>query len=84
VRSRTGGTHVSSWRTHTWCDTHGSLVVGPQNHPTLWMAGFAKFGPQNLVAVVSEGTNGGMWHHNEGCVKAKHLHVECMAVGSKT
>jgi hypothetical protein len=27
--------------------THGSLVVEPHTHPTLWMAGFIEFGPQN-------------------------------------
>jgi hypothetical protein len=29
--------------------THGGLVVEPQNHPTLWMTGFPKFGPQNSM-----------------------------------
>jgi hypothetical protein len=24
---------------------------GPQNHPSLWMAGFAEFGPQNSAVV---------------------------------
>jgi hypothetical protein len=53
----------------------------PQNHPTLRMTGFAEFGPQNSVAVVSEGTSGGMWQHSEACVKAKQFHMERVAVG---
>jgi hypothetical protein len=48
------------------------------------MAGFTEFGPQNSAAMVSEGISGGTWHHNEGCVKAKQLHVERVAVGLKT
>jgi hypothetical protein len=44
---------------------------------------FAEFGSQNLVVTVPVGIRGGTWHH-EGCVKAKQLRVERMAVGSKT
>jgi hypothetical protein len=44
-RSRTGGIRVWLWRTHTWCDTHDSLVVEPQNYTTLWMVVFDEFGP---------------------------------------
>jgi hypothetical protein len=40
------------------------------------MAGFGEFGPQNSTTVVPKRTGGGMWHHNEGCVKAKQLHGE--------
>jgi hypothetical protein len=57
---------------------------GPQNHPALRMAGFAEFRPQNSAATVPEGTDGGTWHHSEGCVKVKQLCVERVAVGSKT
>jgi hypothetical protein len=46
----------------------------------LRIAGFAEFGPQNSAAAVSEGTGGDTWHHNEGCVKAKQLCVEHVAV----
>jgi hypothetical protein len=48
------------------------------------MAGFAEFGPQNSMATVPEGTGGGTWHHNEGCIKAKQIRVERVAVGPKT
>jgi hypothetical protein len=66
------------------CDTHDGLVVEPQHHPALHMSGFAKFGPQNSVAAVLEGSGGGTWHHSEGFVKAKQLRVEHVAVKSKT
>jgi hypothetical protein len=33
----------------TQCNTHGALVVEPQNHLTLWMTGFSEFVPQNSV-----------------------------------
>jgi hypothetical protein len=56
---------------------------GSQNHPTLWMAGFAEFGPQNSV-VVSEGIGGGTRHDRRGCIKAKELRVKDVTVGSKT
>jgi hypothetical protein len=56
---------------------------GPQNHPALQMVGFAKFGPQNSVAAVPEGTGGGTWHDRGGCVKTKQLRVKDVAVGSK-
>jgi hypothetical protein len=48
------------------------------------MTSFAEFGPQNSVVAVLEGTGGDTWHHNEGCVKAKQLCAEHMAVRSKT
>jgi hypothetical protein len=60
-------------------------VVEPQNHPALWMAGFAEFRSQNSAAVaVWERTSSGMWCHSEGCVKMKQLRVERVAVVSKT
>jgi hypothetical protein len=67
----------------TCCDTHDGLVVEPQNHPTLRIAGFAEFVSQNSAAEVPEGTDGGTWRHSEGCFKAKQLHVERVAVGLK-
>jgi hypothetical protein len=48
------------------------------------MAGFAKFVPQNSVASVLEGTDGGMWRDRGGCVKVKQPHVKDVVVGSKT
>jgi hypothetical protein len=72
-----------TWGMHTWCDTHDGLVVEPQNHPALRIAGFAEFVPQNSVATVLEGTDGGTWRHSEGCFTAKQLHVERVAVGLK-
>jgi hypothetical protein len=48
------------------------------------MTGFAEFGPQNSATTVLEGTVGGTWHHSEEFVKAKQMHVEHMAVESKT
>jgi hypothetical protein len=58
--------------------THGGLVVEPQNHPTLWMAGFTEFGCKFGDAVPT-GIEGGTWSH-EGCVEAKQLRVEHMTV----
>jgi hypothetical protein len=55
-----------------------------QNHPALRMAGFAEFGPQNSVVVVPEGNGGGTRRDRGGCVKAKHLRVKDVVVGSKT
>jgi hypothetical protein len=72
------------WGTCTRCDNHDGLVVELQNHPVLWMASFVEFGPQNSAVSVPEGIGGGTWRHNEGYVKAKQLHVECVVVGSKT
>jgi hypothetical protein len=48
------------------------------------MADFAKFRPQNSMAAVPMGIGGGTWHHNEGCIKAKQLRVEHVAIGLKT
>ena len=57
---------------------------GSQNHPALWMAGFAEFGPQNSAAAVPVEIGGDTWHHSEGCAKAKQFRVERVAVESKT
>jgi hypothetical protein len=43
-----------------------------------------KFGPQNSVTTVPEGTSGDTWRDREGCVKAKQLRGKDMAVRSKT
>jgi hypothetical protein len=56
---RTDRTCVKDVGARTWCDTHCGLVVEPQNHPTLQIAGFAEFGPQNSEATVLEGNSGG-------------------------
>jgi hypothetical protein len=68
----------------TWCDIHDGLVVEPQNHRALRMAGFAEFGPQNSALAIPKGTGGDTWCHSEECVKAKQLCVEHVAAGSKT
>jgi hypothetical protein len=70
--------------THTWCNTHDGLVVEPQNHPALWMVGFAEFGPQNTATAVLEAIDGSTWRHSEGCIKAKQLRVERVPVKSKS
>jgi hypothetical protein len=57
---------------------------GSQNHPALWMAGFAEFGPQNSAETVPEGIGGGTRHDRGGCIKVKQLRVKDVAVGSKT
>ena len=57
---------------------------GPQNHPTLWIAGLVEFEPQNSVVAVAKGTVGGTRHDRGGCVKAKQLRVKDVAVGSRT
>ena len=77
-----------------WWDTH--LVVedlhavrysrlvwwlGPQNHPVLQMACYAKFGPQYLAVVVPKGTGGGTCCDRRGHVKAKQFHVNDVSVG---
>jgi hypothetical protein len=56
----------------------------PQKHSGLHIVGFAEFRPQNSAATDLEGTSGGTWHHSEGWDKPKQLHVECVAIGSKT
>jgi hypothetical protein len=56
---------------------------GPQNHPVLWMAGFAEFGPQNSSPAVPKGTGDGTWRDRGRCVKAKQLRVKDVAVRSK-
>jgi hypothetical protein len=46
--------------------------------------GFVEFAPQNSAMVVLEGISGGTWHQSGGCIEAKQLRVERMAIGSKT
>jgi hypothetical protein len=82
VGTRTSRTRVWSWRTRIRCDTHGGLVLKPQNHPALRMSGFALFGPQNSVMAVPEGTDGGTWHHSEGRIKANEA-TSCGACGRR-
>jgi hypothetical protein len=73
-----------TWGTRTLCDTHVGLVVWASKPPSATNVRFAKFGPQNSVATVLVGIGGDTWHHNEGCIEAKQLHVERVAVRSKT
>ena len=73
-----------TWGTHTRCDSHGSLVVVPQNHHALRMTGFDEFGPKNSTTAVLDETGGVTWYHSERCVKAKQLRVERVFVRSKT
>jgi hypothetical protein len=47
------------------------------------VADFVEFGPQNSVMAVPEGTCGATWHHTEGSIKTKQLHVERMVIGQK-
>jgi hypothetical protein len=47
TRSRTVRTPIQDMGTHIRYATHGGLVVEPQNHLALLMAGFIEFGPQN-------------------------------------
>jgi hypothetical protein len=68
---------VVRYSRRVWC-------FRPQNHPALQMADFTEFGPQNSMVAVQVGIGGGMWHHSEGCVRAKQLCVECIVAGSKT
>jgi hypothetical protein len=51
--------------------TTGLVVCGSQNHPALWMASFAEFGPQNSVVAVAEGTGGGTRHDRGECIKGE-------------
>jgi hypothetical protein len=78
VWSRTGETRLQDVGDVHACDTHCSLVVEPQNYPALWMVGFVEVGLQDSVVAVLEGTGGDMWRHNEQCIKAKQLCVECV------
>jgi hypothetical protein len=57
------------------------LVVWASKPPSATDGGFSEFGPQNSTMAVLEGTGSGMWHHSEGCVKAKQLHVELVSIG---
>jgi hypothetical protein len=63
------------------CATRGGFMVERQNHPA---ATFTEFGPQKLVVAVLAEIRGGTWRHHEGCVVAKQLCVERMAVRSKS
>jgi hypothetical protein len=73
-----------TWGTHTKCDTDGGLVVEPQkNTQRNGRLVFDQVWPQNSVVAVLARTGGGTWWHNEGCIKAKQLFVEHVAVGSK-
>jgi hypothetical protein len=47
------------------------------------MVGFTEFKPQNSTTTVLEGIGVGTWCHSGGCVKAKQLRVEYVAVRSK-
>jgi hypothetical protein len=38
-----------TWGTRMRYATQSGLMVEPQNHPALLMAGFTKFGPQNSM-----------------------------------
>jgi hypothetical protein len=73
-----------SWRMRTRCATHGGLVDDPRKtalsceRPVLDLVW-----PQNSMVVVLEGICGNTWPHNRGCIEAKQLHVEHVAVGSK-
>jgi hypothetical protein len=69
-------THAVQYSQRVWW-------FGPQKHPTLRMASFAVFGPQNSVVAIPKGTGGGTWRHSEVCVKAKQLRLKRVAIGSK-
>jgi hypothetical protein len=66
------------------CATYGCLVVEPQNHPVLRMVGFDRVWASKLGGAVLVGIGGSPWRHNEGCIEAKQLRVECVAVRSKS
>jgi hypothetical protein len=74
--------HMSrTWGTCTWCDTHGGLVVKPRKSTQRYgRRVFNRVWPQNSAVVIPVGIGGDMWHHHEGCVKAKQLRVEHVAV----
>jgi hypothetical protein len=56
--------------THTWCDTHGGLVVKSRK-------------PTQLRWRVPMGNRGDTGRHHEWCIKAKQLHMERVVVRSK-
>jgi hypothetical protein len=63
--------------------THCGLVVEPQKPTQCYRRHiFDRVWPQNLVVVVPVGIICDMWRHHEGCVKAKQLRVERVAVRS--
>jgi hypothetical protein len=55
-----------------------------KNHPALRTTSFRydRVWPQNSSVAVSVGIGGGTWRHHEGCIEAKQLHVEHVAVRS--
>jgi hypothetical protein len=68
-----------------WCASRSGLVVDPRKTTQCYgRRVFDRVWPQNSAVVVSAGIRGDTWHHREGCVKANQLHVECMAVRSKS
>jgi hypothetical protein len=62
--------HVSK----KWGCVRGMLpvVVDPQNHSKLHFTSLTRFGLK-IGSAVPVGIRGSMWHHHEGCIKAKRL-----------
>jgi hypothetical protein len=70
---------------HMRCSTHGGLTV--DSRKIIQRYGrrvFDRVWPQNSVVAVSAGIRGNTWRHHEGCVEAKQLRVERVAVISKS
>jgi hypothetical protein len=56
-------------------------MVELQNHPVV---GFVEFESQNSVVAVPVGIEGSTWHRHKGCVEVKQLHVERVAISSRS
>jgi hypothetical protein len=71
-----------TWGAHTWCDTHGGLVVDPQKTTLHYgQQVFDRVWPQNSTVAAPAGTNDDTWRHSEWCIKVKQLLVERVTVG---
>jgi hypothetical protein len=85
VRLRTCRTHVQDVGDTHAVSTRGGLMADPRKNTQRYgRRVFDRVRPQNSVMAVPTGIRGGTWRHREGCVKAKELRVERVAVRSKS
>jgi hypothetical protein len=67
------------------CATRCGLVVDPRKITQCYRQRvFDRVWLQNSAVAVPVAIRGGTWRHHEGCVKAKQLHVERVAIISKS
>jgi hypothetical protein len=84
-RSRIGGKRVQDMGDAHAVRYSRGLVVDPRKntHRYIWWV-FDRVWPQNLAVAVLVGIRGGTWRHHGGCIEAKQLRAECVAIRSKS